>query len=483
MNKILSKFDYSQFPFWAFTIGIFIIAILPSLIQDGMFIDGIQYATVSKNYAHGLGTFWTPYICQNWYYNNSEVFLEHPPLVYFIQGIFFKILGDGMYTERIYCLFTALISALFILKIWKLVTASNENLQKLSWMPILFWLSMPIVFRQYQMNVHENTVGIFILASVYYVLVGLERDKQSYLYMILGGVFIFLATLSKGVTGLFPLATLGLYGLSGGKIKFPKMLFFSLILLLVPVSLYFLVLLNDNAHESLSFYFYSRFLDKVNNLPVVETHFYIIFRLLLDLLPAMIVTSIVIISQRKKVKFRILEEKRHVVFFLLMGLAGSLPLSLTLVQRDFYLGPSLPFFALAFALIVSPYVVDGLKQLTANVHFFKLFRILSISLLVGGLLFTALHVGKAERDQDILHDTYLFGEIIEEGTRVHLLDAQEDHRSFEMYLSRYCEICLGAPLKETKYIIRSLNDAPPDEELFKLIPMDTKAYELYQENK
>ncbi|GAG95734.1 unnamed protein product, partial [marine sediment metagenome] len=48
------------------------------------------------------------------------------------------------------------------------------------------------------------------------------------------------------------------------------------------------------------------------------------------------------------------------------------------------------------------------------------------------------------------------------------------------YLTRYCEISLGAPLEDSKYIIRSFNDAPPDEELYELISKDTKAYELYQ---
>ena len=43
-------------------------------------------------------------------------------------------------------------------------------------------------------------------------------------------------------------------------------------------------------------------------------------------------------------------------------------------------------------------------------------------------------------EQDILHDTYLFGEIIEEGTRVHLVESLENHWKLELYLTRYCDI-------------------------------------------
>ncbi len=485
MNKILSRYDHSQFSFWIFTIAVFIIAVLPSLIQDGMFIDGIQYAAVSKNWANGLGTFWSPYISQNWSQNiysmGSNVFLENPPLVYAIQGLFFKIFGEGLYTERIYCLFTAILAIFLIANIWKLVTRGNSDIQKLSWLPVLFWVSMPIVFRSYQMNVQENTMGVFILASVYFVLKGLENKKQTYQHIILGGFLIFLATLCKGVTGLFPLATVGIYWLSGGKIKFLKAIVLSLILLVVPVLLYILVLLNDNALESLTFYYHSRLLERINNLPVVDSHFHVFLRLFLALLPIIFVTGIAYITRRKKLNLnRQLDEKRNIILFLLMGVAGSFPLALTLVQRDFYLGPSLPFYALAFALFVALYVADALKQFSQNVHLFRIFRVLSISLLVGGLVYTGFQVGKAGRDQDILYDTYLFGEIIEEGTRVHLMESQEDHWRLELYLIRYCDISLGAPLKESRYIIRSLKDNPPDEEFFQLISMDTKAYELYQ---
>ncbi len=484
MNKLSSRSDNSQLPFWIFTISVFIIALLPSLIQDGMFIDGVQYAAVSKNMANGLGTFWAPYFSQNWYQNfhamGSNVFLENPPLVYAIQGLFFKIFGDSLYTERIYGLFVALTAIFLIANIWKLVNRRNIDIQKLSWLPVLFWLSMPIMFRSYQMNVMENTMGIFILASVYFVLKGLENSKRSYLYIILGGVFILLSAFCKGPAGLFPIVTVGIYWLSGAKIKFPKVIILSLILLLVPVLLFLLILLNENAQESFTFY-YSRVMDRMNNIPVVNSHLHIMFRLLLDLLPAIVISSIIFITQRKKIDFQGRPERTtFMIFFFLMGLAGSIPLAITLFQRDHYLGPSLPFFALAFALFVSIYVVDGLKQFSQKTQFFTLFRVFGISLLIGGLLYTGFQVGKAGRDQEILHDTYLFGAFIEKGTRVHLVESQEDHWSFELYLTRYCEISLGAPLEDSKYIIRSFNDAPPDEELYELISKDTKAYELYQ---
>jgi hypothetical protein len=480
-NKISSRIYNFQFPFWVFTTGVFIIAILPSLIQDGMFIDGIQYAAISKNLAHGLGTFWFPYLSENWNVMGSKYFLEHPPLVYALQSLFFRILGDSIYTERIYCLFTAILSALLIAKIWKLATRDNKEIQKISWLPILFWISMPIVFRSYQMNIQENTMGVFILVAIYYVFRGLKSSKYPYVYYSFGGLFIFLSTLCKGVPGLFPLVTVFMYRLAGGKIEFQKLMMYSLVLLFVPAFLYILVLLNGNAQESLGFYFSARLLERVQNDPTVESHLHIIFRLFIDLLPAVIVSLTVYLLNRKKTVLNGNGEyKTHVFFFLLVGTAGSIPLALTLVQRDFYLAPSLPFFALGLALFTSPKLIDVLNQFMQKTYIFSAFRALSISFLIGGLIYTGLMFGKSERDQNILHDTYILGDKIGKGTRVRLEASQGDHWNFELYLIRYFNISLGSPMKDTRYIIRNRNDNPPDEASFKLIPLPTKTYNLYE---
>ena len=191
-NIIYRSYHNFHFPFRAFTISIIIIAILPSLIQDGMFIDGIQYAVVSKNLANGLGTFWFPFLGENWLHGGSNSFLEHPPLVYAIQSIFFRILGDSIYTERIYCFLMAILSALLIVQIWNLVTKDNPEIKNFSWLPVLIWTGMPLVYRSFQMNVQENTMGVFLLAAVYWIVRGLNTRRNSYFYFMLAGVFIFL---------------------------------------------------------------------------------------------------------------------------------------------------------------------------------------------------------------------------------------------------------------------------------------------------
>ena len=47
-------------------IALFVIISAPLLFADGMFMDGTQYAVVSKNLANGVSTFWLPFLSSSW---------------------------------------------------------------------------------------------------------------------------------------------------------------------------------------------------------------------------------------------------------------------------------------------------------------------------------------------------------------------------------------------------------------------------------
>jgi hypothetical protein len=166
----------------------------------------------------------------------------------------------------------------------------------------------------------------------------------------------------------------------------------------------------------------------------------------------------------------------------LLGIAGSFPLVLTLVQRDFYLAPSLPYYAIGMALLSAPFVNTLFVNISRNSIGFRFFRTLSITLILGGLVYTGMMVGKAERDQDILHDTYMMGEEIEKGSRIRLAISSGDHWRLELYLIRHFNISLGASPEDSEYIIRRKSEEQLYEESYKLIPLETKTYSLYKKS-
>jgi len=71
-------------------------ALSNELWSDGMFLDGVYYATISKNLSNGIGSFWN--LC---FSESSGVFNGHPPLAMGLQSIFFSLFGESIYIERV----------------------------------------------------------------------------------------------------------------------------------------------------------------------------------------------------------------------------------------------------------------------------------------------------------------------------------------------------------------------------------------------
>lgn len=85
----------------------------------GMFMDGTIYAAVSRNLAEGVGSLWALHFSEGLF----PVFREHPPLVFWLQSLFFRVLGDGFLTERAYDLIVVLATAWLMRSLWlRLVT-------------------------------------------------------------------------------------------------------------------------------------------------------------------------------------------------------------------------------------------------------------------------------------------------------------------------------------------------------------------------
>jgi 4-amino-4-deoxy-L-arabinose transferase-like glycosyltransferase len=78
--------------------SIFCLLVCPKILEMGKNGDGTEYASIARNMSEGLGTFWAPYLDDT----NWPVHWEHPPLIYWIQSIFFRLFGDG-HVRRMLC--------------------------------------------------------------------------------------------------------------------------------------------------------------------------------------------------------------------------------------------------------------------------------------------------------------------------------------------------------------------------------------------
>lgn len=460
------------------TIGILIVLIVPHTLQEGMFMDSVQYSSVAKNMSEGIGDFWFPKFTESWNKAGLSTFHEQPPLGFGIQAIAYKIFGTSFYVERIYSLIIALLSSLLIWRIWKLFNQTDNALSKMGWLPILIWTTTPLVFWAYHNNILENTLGIFSLAAVFYTIKGLLNQQNKWLHFILAGVFIFCATLTKGVPGLFPLAIYGIYWVIYRNISLSKVILYTTITLLTTSLMYVLILgLSSDAYESLSFYFNERLLNRISNEPTVSNRFWIIYRLFIDLAPILFICLFLLLINIFKTKINI--NFKPILFFLLIGFAGSLPLIMTPVQRGFYFVPSLPYFALGFSFVISAFLSRWIAKINESSFSFKAFKISSILLVLSVSTYSFLQIGKANQDRNILHDVKLIGQEIPKYSIVQTDDyiLYEDW-ILQAYLMRYFNISLSNKKQENCYFISRIDKfSNPDLASY---PLNFKSFGLYK---
>lgn len=483
---MLYKIKSVNTPFWILTVVVFIALLLPKMIQEGLFLDGMLYACVSKNLANGYGTFWFPKFSELGI-AGLETFHEHPPLVFGIQALFFKVFGNSFYTEKIYSFFTACVTAWLIVSSWKLIQKGNPEYVRFSWLPVLFWIIMPIVFYSFQNNLMENTMGIFILMAFYFALKALKLEQQVWLNLILSGISIFLASFSKGIPGLFPIGIVGIWWLVKRTISFKQMVIYTTVLILVPALIYLaLIFFNENAFESLSNYTVKRLFHRVQNAHTVGSRFHVLEKLVVETLPAIMLTIIFLVSGSFKMLRNKIQKTYNfdILFVFLVGLSGTIPLMLTLVQKSFYFIHALPFFALTMAMLSAPVIAKWIGKVKIQSILFKVFYFSTYVGLIVVLFYSYKQIGKTERDQEILHDVHLVGDVIPSGTLIGIDNDMHNDWGLHTYMVRYYNISFDPNNENQHSFILSKKPKPEfDSSEFMRVDLPLKVYSLYEVKK
>lgn len=463
-----------HFPFWLLTSTIFCALILPVLLKDGMFMDGLLYASISKNLSEGIGSFWLPHFSKTLY----PFFEQQPPLGFGIQSVFFTLLGQTIFVERFYSFLTALITAYLIILLWR--QTFNNNEKNSSWLPVLIWITIPVCFWAYSNNVLENTMGVFDLVAIIFSCKFIQR--KNILHLLLSGIFIFLASLTKGLQGMFPLIVLFFGWFIYRKLSISKMIFYSLILICIPVFIYLLLFQDDTIHKSLSVYLNNRVVHSIQTQTTVDSRLYLLNRLFMELLPAICFSAIVLFFSSNKFSkniFQTQEHKKHFFFFLLIGISASFPLMITLEQRGFYLVPSLPYYSLAFASVLAPLIPRLLNQI--NILQFRIFKTVAFILLPCVIIFSAFQIGKTGRDNDTIHDIHLIGKNIPKGTTLGSTRKLWEEWPLQEYLVRHYYICQDDKiLPENDYLLLESEKEIPSNIKAEKVNRPTIKYHLYK---
>lgn len=469
-----------QLPFWGLIVLIFSIFLIPSLLHTGVFMDGLIYSNIALNLSEEIGTNWSPVFSET----IMSEFQGHPPLVFILQKYFFLFFGNHFYTEKIYSLLTCIFTALFIVGIWKKIS-STLPIKSLSWLPLLFWITTPICYWAYNNNMLENTMGLFSIAALYFLILSISQSWEYKIVLItISSACLLASFLSKGFAGLFPLAFFVIYGLCFNKsFSIKKIVSHTLLLVTISGLITFLFFyFHTSAKINIETYFEVQVFKSLKGELAVGSRWHIIWVLIQQLLIILAICfTLVVIKWKSNLSYfkTYTTENRLAFFFFLIALSASLPIMVSPKQLDFYIVPSLPYFALSLAFLVAPIVWQYVKSINPNSIFYKIFKYQILFTLPIIILVSSLTFGEPIRNKILITDVEIMSEIIPQRSTISVSSTLKHHWAFFGYAQRIARINIDNKGGEHNYLLITKGDDPL--EGYELIPTDMEEFILYKQ--
>jgi Dolichyl-phosphate-mannose-protein mannosyltransferase len=357
-------------------ISLYCLLVLPRMLSYGMFMDGVVYASIARNMAENYGSFWQPYYTATAF----PIFYEHPPLGFWLQSWAYRLCGDSVYVEAWWGFGVGTLLLVVLAGIWRCLTPQGDALAG-AWFPIMLFIVTPMTSWALANNMLENTMTFFILLSVLLCLLSLKNSTICFscLYGILAGLSMFGAILIKGPVALFPLAVPLISMMHDAK-KIRKVCITAIILLMTLVVSFSLMFSTNTA----SVHFFKRYVSQqvlagVTGAPETWTSRFNVLTVVSreSLVPLLVGGTLAATVYRLRQTAISSIHSRLFLYYLGIALAGSLPILISVKQRRWYAFPSLPFYAMAIAVVFNDAalalerLVEGNKNIGKNIIIFS----------------------------------------------------------------------------------------------------------------
>lgn len=437
--------------FKLFSLLIVAILMVPGIFQPGLFMDGLIYATLGHNLANGIGTFWHPSFSGG----VMQEFYEHPPLAFGIQAIFFKILGGGFWVEKLYSFITAILTGSMIIGLWRKQEA--EETRSFYWLPILLWITVQPVNWAYNNNMLENTLSLFSLGAVYLLYSNINaKPGRQVIISLLASTLLIMSFLSKGFPGLFPLGFFFCYYLAYHRtysirwmIRKTALLLGAFILLSASLFIF-----NQNATDGIMNYLAAQLLPALEGVDMQKPWYHIMRALALQTSGIIALSVILILSYyRLKVKklFDHNQRRSNFALWVFIGLTATAPIMISPKQLTFYIVPSIPYFALAFAGLSVHIVHSYFQRIRVPRALSRSFNTVLLIAILGIVANASNNYGEPLRDKALLSDVHKIGSTIPQGSLISIDKPLSQHWSLMGYLQRYYFIGLDRSGERHEY--------------------------------
>jgi 4-amino-4-deoxy-L-arabinose transferase-like glycosyltransferase len=455
--------------------SLFVVIISTNLFSDGMFLDGLLYASISRNMAEGIGSFWKPHL-SNTLFNE---FYEHPPLALGLQSLWFKLLGDSIYVERFFSLATYIITGFLMALIWKKLTGSVKN----GWIPIFLWILIDVVLWSVSNNMLENTMTIFVCLS--FLLYLNSFNKTRFLWIIFSGIALSFGVLSKGFFCLYIWGVPLFMWIFLKKTTLNKSVTDTLFLIsatIIPILLLYIFI--PDAQNNMLSYLNKQVIRSIQNVKTVDSRFTIIIKFLQNIIiPCIIALTTIIICKIKKINTNIITNNlKYTLMFMSIVLSGIIPIMISMKQSGFYILSTYPLFAIGLAYLLYPILIQFIEKIKTNTKGFIIFKVITWGLVITsiGLSFSSLN--KISRDKDTITDCKAIIKTIGYNTTINICPEMYSNWGLHGYFSRYGNISLENNQNNISQYYLSDNTCNKEylKNNYDLVNINTVKYKLYK---
>lgn len=476
-----------RWPLFLIVISIFFIEICNELTTTGMFVDGITYDNIAANMAQGICTFWEPSITDSYF----DTFRGHPPLAFGLLALCYKAFGIHLWVAKGYSLLMFILSGLLLLRLWTRVGFRRE----MGWLPLLLWVLVPTVSQYACDNLLEGTMGVFVIASVLCMLHSPSSNSKKIGWHILGGFFLYLAVLTKGVTGLYPLCLPLIIWLvdflfrpAEKRYTFAQAILYCLIpFLTLALCIVIVGLIQPVAFDYLKEYLSQQIIGGIHE-GTVDSRWFVNIKFLerTAILWALAVIILGIASLRNRKQGSILIPKRcwRLFFiFTLLSLSGVVPMMISTKQSDFYILTVFPFIAVAIGALLNNSLEQWLNR--RGKVFQRITVVLAVLIVLAAIAMNVRNYGKPGRDIELQQDVELIVAELEEAESIAIPDAMFDQYCLFNYAYRAKRIDmrptsfeeLTEPLPQH---LLTMGEQPVPDSLYRPVDIPTHQYKLYE---
>ena len=464
---------YKALPFYVFVGGVFLIIVCQNIFSNGMFLDGLIYSAVSKNLSNGIGTFWNLHFTETF----MSDFHEHPPLAFGIQSIFYTVFGESRFVDKAYSIFTVIIVAFIIVKIWQTLNYKH------GWLPLFLWIITPTVFWSSYNNLLENTLTIFTSFSVLFYLKG--NESRNYLFIVLSGIMLTLGFLTKGFVAFFPWTFPFLLWIFLKRNSFGRMIFDSaglIIFSLLPLLI--LILMFPVVKESLLKYINNQVIGSIKSVVTVDSRVDIVKRMFSEIVfPASLCIIFLLWGKiRTSSPIFLKENTRKSLVFVSLGLTGVLPIMVSLKQSGFYILPVYPFFAIGISILIYPLLDSLIIKINYNSKGFILYKWIAYGLFISGLVLSIYFSDHFSRDKNRIKDMNTILTAVPRGSVININPAMFTDWALHAYLDRFKDVSLDPDLKSSRDFLLIKNEYYSDtlNSIYTMVNLNTTDFKLFK---